>query len=132
MWSWLGKIDPDTVVWVVSIAGSFVWSRLWGKAREGVEKAIDAVVDNFILEFLDREPHPSIELNGYVDRARKFIDDRAWPILAKRGVKRSKTAEALLNAAIERGTAKLRREIAERRKARAEASATDTRVTIST
>lgn len=118
MWQWLYKIDPNTVVFVLSIAGSYVWSKLSGRTRETVEKAIDAVIDNFVLEFLAREPHDTVELQGYIARARTFIEVRVWPVLQKRGVPKNATTVRLLDAAIERGTAALRREIEQRRKAR--------------
>lgn len=118
MWSWLAQIDPNVVVGLVVAVGTFAWRKLGGDARELASSIVDAVIDNFVLELLASPPHDTVEIDGYIKRARTFIEARVWGILAKRGVKKTKAAQELVHAAIERATAELRREILNRRKAR--------------
>lgn len=122
--NWLSQLSPDTVIPVLSLlasVGGWVWDRARGRETASFTSTIKSAVDNFIVELLDNAPSDdAVVMEGYVEkymnRARDYIENRVWSALKKRGVPRNKLTERLLHESIEAGTARLGRELLERRK----------------
>ena len=135
MWSFLAKVDPNTVIGVLTLFGS-VGGWLWHKARgeatssfaETINGAIDSIVFEMFGELTDDEASRA-NVQGYLASIRARVERHVWTVLAKRNVPRNPTTERLVHAAIERASGMLARELAERR-ARV-ASQRDPRVTVS-
>jgi hypothetical protein len=112
MWDWLSKIDPTVAVTVLTTVGGWLWNKARGKKTESLQSIIGSMIDNLVHELVDSYSSGSgIGVADYLKTARKYIDERAWTVLKKRGVPRNAETEKLLHQAIERGTAWLANEV---------------------
>lgn len=111
MWSWLAQIDPSIVASVAVAGLTWVWNQARGKKKASQTDVLSNVMENFVQELADRYTPASGDVTEYLKRARKYIDERMWPVLAKRGIPKNKTTQTLANAALERATAWLGAEV---------------------
>lgn len=97
--------------------GAWVWAKVTGKREQKKEdrSVLDDIVENIIYELLDKYPL-GVGVETYLKNSRGYITERIWSVAAKRGIPRNKVTEQLFNAALERGTKLLAREINELRK----------------
>lgn len=111
MWDWLSKIDPTVALTVVTTVGGWLWNKARGKKVESLQSIISSVIDNLVHELIDNYSSGNSNVTEYLKTARKYIDDRAWTVLKKRGIPRNATTEKFLHQAIERGTSWLAGEV---------------------
>ena len=116
MWSWLNQIDPNIVLPIFATGLGWIWNKIRGEKKQDTRSIIDSVIGNFVHEMLDRYSLDSGDVSAYLKRARKFVDDRIWDVLKKRGVPKNKLTIQFVNAALERGTAELGKEVAKIRR----------------
>jgi hypothetical protein len=105
MFDWFGKLDPNVVVPVAIAVGSWLWHKVSGEKKTDNAKAIDSIIQNFANEVLDSYTPSSGDVTEYLKRVRKYMEDRVWLVLQKRGIARNRTTETLVNIAIEAWTA---------------------------
>ena len=121
--NWLSGLDPNAVIGVLgllSTVGGWLWDKARGRKTESFTATISHAVDNFVVELLGNAPSDDalvIEgyVEGYMQRERLHIEKRLWPVLTKRGIPRNALSERLVHEAVEEATARLGREIVERR-----------------
>lgn len=97
--------------------GGWLWSRVTKKKEEKAESRsiLDDIVENIIYELLDKYPL-GVDVETYLKNSRGYITEKIWAVATKRGIPRNKVTEQLFNAALERGTKLLAREVTELRK----------------
>jgi hypothetical protein len=98
------------VVTVVTTVGGWLWNKARGKKAESLQSIIASMIDNLVHELVDNYSG-NTSVADYLKTARKYIDERAWIVLKKRGVPRNATTEKFLHQAIERGTSWLASEV---------------------
>lgn len=114
---WLTKIDPNNVLFALSVfgtLGTWVYHKIRGEKTDSFSSIIGHVMDNFIAELMDQYV-PTEDVTAYLKKARDYIEERVWTVLSKRGVPRIPLTESLVHSAIEKGTAYLGNELAKRR-----------------
>lgn len=113
---WDVIIDKLVIPAVVAL-GAWAWNRVTKKKEEKKESRsiLDDIVENFIWELLDKYPL-GVDVETYLKNSRGYISAEIWKVASKRGIPRNKATEALFNAALERGTTILSKEIIELRK----------------
>ena len=106
---WLSKMNPDTLIGALSLFGTvayWLYNKARGKKTETFEQTIGHAFDNFAAELLDTYL-PTEDAIAFMKRARLYIEERAWRVLAKRGVPRNKLTEQFVHKGIERVVAYL-------------------------
>jgi hypothetical protein len=116
--NWTLLLDKLVIPAAVTLAG-WVWHRYTSKKdnRKEARSLLDDIVENLIYEQLDRYPL-GVDVETYLKASRGFIEREVWKVAAKRGLPRNAATEALLHAAIERGTKLLAVEITRLRQLR--------------
>lgn len=102
---WLSRLDPNVIVPVLVAIGGWLWRKASGEKKADSKGVIGSVIENFAQEVLDRYSVNAGDTTEYLKRVRKYIDERAWPVLSKRGIPKNRVTQSLLNAAIEEWTA---------------------------
>ncbi len=102
---WLLKIDPNVLIPTVLVLGTWLWKKVRGEKNQTVNQIVDSVIENFAHEILDRYTVGAGNTAEYLKRVRKYIEERIWEVLAKRGVPKNGVTVSLVNQATERWTA---------------------------
>lgn len=91
---WLGSIDPNLVVGIVSAVGTWLYAKATGKKDVNVTDALGGL--------LKQEAARIVANPENYARARECLEKAAWSGLERLGVKRSKGIEKLVAAAVEK------------------------------
>jgi hypothetical protein len=111
MWSWINHLDPNVVFGVVAGGLTWLYNKASGKKSESVNSIIDSIINNFVHELLDSYVPGDGDVTEYLKKARKYIEDRIWTVLSKRGIPKNSLSIKLVHEATERCTAWLASEI---------------------
>lgn len=110
MWSWLAKIDPNTIVALLGSLFGFVWLKLKHERTPSLSETIAAFARQKVNELVTNP--------AAVATARDAIADAIWKGLALVKVKRSAALEPLVASAVEIAIAELGRLLLERQLAK--------------
>ncbi len=116
MWSWLYKIDPNTVFVVVSTLGGWLYHKIAGKRAKTIEEIVAGAVKAILSEIAEHVP-TNVPIELWLKGARTYVSDRIWKALEKVGIGKSPALERIVSAALERATAELAERIAAERRA---------------
>lgn len=122
--SWLTKVDPNVAISVltfVSTAATWAYRRMVGKQQASFKSTINSAIDALVLEVFDDATISDgdlarVNLQGFLRAARDRAEKTIWAVMVKRGIPRNPTTERYVHEAIERASAELGKELAERRK----------------
>lgn len=117
MWTWLTKLDPNVIVPTVLAVSTWLWHRVAGEKAKTVEQVVSSVVGAILSEIADKIP-ASAPIDTWLKGARKYIEDRVWAALKKRGVPRNRVTESFVHAATEAATHRLAEALARERRAK--------------
>lgn len=118
MWSWLIKVDPNTVLAIVSVVGAWVYRRIAGDRAKTIEEIVNGAVRAILAEIAEHVP-TSVPVETWLTGARTYVLSRIWTALAKVKIKKSPELERIVKAALEKATAEIAHRIAEERRVRA-------------
>jgi outer membrane murein-binding lipoprotein Lpp len=118
---WLSKVDPNVAIGVLSLVGTvagWAYRKARGEQtssfRETINAAVDSMAFEMFAEITDAEAARA-NAQGFLASVRARVEKHAWSVLEKRGVPRTALTERIVHEAIERASAMLARELAERR-----------------
>jgi len=113
MWNWISHLDPNVVFGIVGTGLTWLYHKASGKKAESITSIIDSIINNFVHELLDSYVPANGDVTEYLKKARKYIEDRIWIVLAKRKVPKNSITVKLVHEATERCTAWLASEVRE-------------------
>lgn len=106
MLDWLGKIDPNVVVGIVSALVAWLYHKARGDKQQDLRDLVYGTIAAEVHRIVD-----SPELH---DKARALLFDAAWKGLDLLKVPKNATTNLLVSAAVETGMAELARLLAQK------------------
>ena len=101
--SWFAKSDPTVLIPTVLTLGGWLWHKIRGEKTQTLSQIVKTVFDNFAHEMLDKASVQD-DVTEYLKKARKYMEERMWTVLKKRGVPKNRVTEKLAHEAIEKST----------------------------